>query len=317
MTKTIIQQGRFTSDGTSKTLDIRSDVDWIEVINETQIATTQTPGRGVKFEWYRGLAPGEGFEYKKADAANTLEGLKLATGGFTLIPAAAGPTITGTTITKASPPVCTAANHGFSNGDLVLFKNLTTMPQIALVGFSIGSVTTNTFELSFFNTNTANFTAETSFEVIKGSPFPWIGSWTNISSVITGTTTQVQFTEIDEEINYPVGTILRFNVPAAFGMVELDKLQGEVLSVNQTTNTFTIGIDSTGFTAFAWPASTAVPFSLPTVQSIGTVSNSSAAGVNNIDFLGIDLSAGINGPAGSSSDIIYWKAGKSFSVSNE
>ena len=33
MNGTILQQGSFTSDGTAKTLDIRSDVDWMQVLN--------------------------------------------------------------------------------------------------------------------------------------------------------------------------------------------------------------------------------------------------------------------------------------------
>ena len=169
MDNTIIQQGRFTSDGNAAFIDIRSDVDWMEVINETQWATTQATGRGVKFEWQRGLTAGHAFEYTKADASNALQAEKVTSGGFTLIDPNAGPSaiVTGTTITKASPAVCTAASHGFENGDLVEFSNLTNMPQISAGSaiFSIGNVTTNTFELTYFNTNTANFTAEAAFGV--------------------------------------------------------------------------------------------------------------------------------------------------------
>ena len=315
MNGTIIQQGRFTSDGAAKTLDIRSDVDWIEVKNETQWATTQTPGRGVKFEWNRGLATDHAFEYTKADGANTLQAEKITSGGFILLPETFS-LVTGTTITKADPPVCTATAHGFSNNDLVVFENLTNMSQIALVAFSIGSVSTNTFELTYFNTNTANFTAESAFSVRKVDPFTWRGSWNNVTAVTTGSTTQVQLAALDTEVDYAVGALLSFNIPSAFGMIELNGKTAEVLSVNSTTNTYTIDLDSTSFTAFAWPASSAVPFSLPQVRDVGNVSLNPSGAVTNLEMIGIKLGAGIDGPAGSTSDVIYWKAGKSFSISN-
>ncbi len=315
MDNTIIQQGSFTSDGTTKLLNIRSDVDWMKVYNLTVADDdTQTTAIGVEYYWQRGMAAGRGIEYKKSNAANAAQLTTfLASGGFTLLPAPPTAPITGTTITKADPPVCTAANHGLENGDFVLFTNLTNMPQIALVGFSIGNVTTNTFELTYFNTNTANFTAETAFTVIKGAPFSWRGAFNNITAVTTGTTTQIQMAGIDEEVNYPVGSVLKFTVPAAYGMVELDGLRGEVLAHNTTTNTYTVDIDSTGFTAFAWPASTAYPVSLPNVTYVGTEATTSTGSVTNLDNIGMALGAGVDSPAGSNGDSIYWVAGKSFS----
>ncbi len=316
MDNTIIQQGRFTSEGKTKSIELRSGVEWMEVINETQFGTTQTPGRGVKFEWYTGLNPGEGFEYKKQDAANAIDALKLTTGGFTEGSSNLG-VKTGTTITKATPPVCTVANHGYSNGDTVLLSKLTNMPQIGGFLFSIGNVTTNTFELSFFDTNTANFTAEVSFNVVKLPPFEWDNSWIGITSVITGLTTQVQSAANEPAVTYEVGDVIRFKVPDAFGMTELDGVTGEILSFNSTTNTYTVDIDSTSFTPFLWPASSAFPMDWPQIVPVGTVSTSPAGATTNIATLTISLGAGIDGPAGSTGDIIFWKAGKSFSVINE
>ncbi len=319
MSSTIIQQGRFISDGSAEKLEIRSDVDWMEVINETQFATTQTPGRGVKFEWQRGLAVGHGFEYAKSDGANALQAEKITSGGFTLITGAASAPVSGTTITKASPPVCTAAGHGFSNGDKVELSKLTNMPQIsgAIIVFSIGNVTTNTFELTYFNTNTPNFTAETAFTVRTIPAFTWQGSWSIISSVITGNTTQVQFSTNEPEEIYSPGTVLTFTVPSEYGMTELSDQQAEILSYNSTTNTYTLALDSSSFSAFSWPASSAIPLGVPTARVVGSATNSSLDAVTNIDSLQIKLGAGIDGPAGSSGDVIYWKAGKSFSITNE
>ena len=111
------------------------------------------------------------------------------TGTFSL-----GAAVTGTTITKADPPVCTATAHGFVNGDIVVFSALTNMPQIAEIFFTVGSVTANTFELTYMDTNTANFTAESAFTVRKVIGFP---SWNQSSqapvAITTGGTTAVTF----------------------------------------------------------------------------------------------------------------------------
>lgn len=321
MTVTTIQQGRFTSDGTAELIEVRSGVDWMEVINETQWATQQTPGRGVKFEWQRGIATGHAFEFTKADGSDTLQAEKVTSGGFTLIGADVGASapVTGTTITKSATPVCTAANHGFENGDSVYFTDMTNMSNIAgvLSVFTIKNVTTNTFELSFFNTNTANFVAETGFTVRSIPFFDWRGSWTYPSAVTTGTTTQIQFTTNEPEEEYSIGTVFSFNVPREYGMTELNGLQGTVLAFDSATNTYTVDIDSSSFTAFVWPATSSLPFSIAQVVIVGTEGITSVDAVTNVQQLQIKLGAGIDGPAGSSGDVIYWKAGSSSSVTNE
>ena len=42
MDNTIIQQGMFTSTGSSVTVNLRSDVDWMMVYNTTEAAASQT-----------------------------------------------------------------------------------------------------------------------------------------------------------------------------------------------------------------------------------------------------------------------------------
>lgn len=317
MDNTIIQQGSFSSTGQAEILDIRSDVDWMEVINDTQFATTQTPGRGIKFEWQRGLAAGAAYEYLKTDATDVVNATKVLTGGFTLIPKGASPIITGTTITKAFPAVCTAANHGFSNGDTVLFKNMTNMVQLPLILFSVGNVTTNTFELSFFDTNTANFVAETAFEVQAFPDFNFKPSENFIAEITKGTQTVVTLTASAPHVDFNVGGQLRFNVPEVFGMQEINQQLGTIISLDRPTNTYTVAIDSTSFSDFAYPSAAAFPYTTATVTDIGSVANNSLDATSNLAFIGMELGAGVNGPAGSSGDKIFWKAGKSFSVSNQ
>lgn len=319
---TVIQQGRFTSDGNAKNLDIRSDVDWIEVINETQWATTQTPGRGVKFEWQRGLASGHAFEYTKADGANTLQAEKVTSGGFTLLDTsnrAPEAEKTGTTITKAAPAVCTVSSHGYSTGDIVRIYSSDNMDQLNGLLFSITSTGTNTFTLTNMDTNTSNFTASTSFKVrrIPNDPiyFPRNRIITNISQASQAIVT------LAVSHSFSVGELITFNVSSDFGMTELDGLRGEIVSTgdadaNGFTNTITVDIDTSAFTAFAYPAATAIPLTHPQVIPFGDDSDVFTGATENVSFIGMKLGAGIDGPAGSSSDVIYWRAGKSVAISN-
>jgi len=321
MTSTIIQQGRFTSDGTSKLIDLRSGVDWMEVINETQFATTQTPGRGVKFEWQKGLSNGEAFEYTKADGADTLQAEKVTSGGFTLLSGAQsfGAPLAGTSITKAAPPVCTVNNHGYSDGDNVILSNLTNMPQIGSVVFTIGNVTTNTFELSFFDTTSGNFVIETAFTArrVPDSFFSWTNTLSVVTAVTLGSTTSIQTSSNIPNMTYSVNDVIRFTIPDEYGTSELNGRSGKILSYSAATNTYVVDIDSSSFTSFAWPAASAVPVSLPIFVKEGNVNTDASTATQNTESIQMNLGAGIDGPAGSSGDVIYWKAGKSFSVTNE
>jgi len=314
---TIISQGRFTSDGAAELITIPSDADWMMVYNRTQWATQQATGRGVQFYWQRGLGDGEAFEWTKEDNGDPLQGEFVSSGGFTLVDpnAQVGAAVTGTTITKADPPVCTANGHGYANGDVVVLSNLTEMPQLGGVYFQIGSVTTNTFELTYMDTNTANFTAESAYEVRKvpSSFFVWRPEGVYITDITGGATTSIELSHSYHGLT--AGQVVRVLCPADFGMTQIDNLTGEIQSVS--SNVIVLDIDSSAFTSFAWPADTAVPINYAQVTPVGTNSQSNLDdATRNTGLRQMMLGAGIDGPAGSSSDVIYWVAGKSVSVSN-
>ena len=323
MDGTIIQQGRFTSAGEAVELQIRSDVDWIEVYNATQWATTQATGRGVKFFWQRGLNNGEAFEYTKADAGNALQGEFVTSGGFTLLDTSGSPldtlNATITAISTATPPVATnSGTNGLSAGDIVRIINVTGAQQLGGFDFTVGNgtLTTTTFSLDYMATLGGAGTSG-SWRRIKFEPqfYPrhrFISAITQASSaVVTMTVTH----------GLTVGQKVRLRVPEAYGMVEANGLLGTVTAMSTANNTITLDIDSSAFTAFAFPATAAVPFTPALVIPVGEAADGAYANLlddatDNVSFLGIELGAGIDGPAGSSSDVIYWRAGKSFSVSN-
>jgi hypothetical protein len=53
-----------------------------------------------------------------------------------------------TNITKANPAVVSSTSHGFSNGEVVIIKNVSGMSEVNERSFTVANVAANTFELS-------------------------------------------------------------------------------------------------------------------------------------------------------------------------
>lgn len=325
MANTIIQQGRFTADGNLKRLSVRSDIDWMWVYNYTQAATQQATGRGVQFFWQRGMSSDTGIEYKKSDGTDVLNMVTLTSGGFTLLDTTASEIgaldATITAVSADDPPVVTiTSTAALSDGDIIRIVNVSGAQQLGGYDFTIDVVNATTFELAFMAQIVAGTTG--SFRVIKYDPY-FYPRRRYISSISKATSAVVEVTVTHD---YVVGEKVRFVVPSAFGMTEMDGLTGTITAISQdlatNVNTITVDIDSSAFTTFAFPLTAAVPFSPALVVPIGeaatsTYNNLLDDATQNTGYIGMDLAAGAQAPAGSSSDVIYWTAGKSVAVTNE
>ena len=109
-------QGRFTSTGAAVTLQLRSDLDWLWVYNQTQ-QYAAGGGQAVECYWQRGFAQGRGTQYTKTVATGALVSSQIAaTAGFYLIdssvnipgPSTALTGITANTGAFSSPKVATS-----------------------------------------------------------------------------------------------------------------------------------------------------------------------------------------------------------------
>lgn len=331
--ETTILQGKFTANGSAKVLEIRSDVDWMWVYNYTQAATQQATGRGVKFYWQRGMAQDTGIEYKKTNNTDALNMVALASGGFTLVdssvvmPGNINTTITA--VSNANPPVVSlTSTAGLSNGDVVRLFNVAGAQQLGGVDFTIGSLVANTsFTLAYMRAIAAGTTG--SLRRIPYDPI-YYPRRRFISKISQATQAIVTLTVTH---GYKVGQQIRFAVPqvsaTAFGMTQLDGVVGNIVAINQAdadgvTNTITVDVDTSAMTAFAWPLTANVPFTYAQVIPVGEdTATALDAGTDilsdatiNTAYIGIQLAAGAQSPAGSTNDVIYWVAGKSFSVDN-
>lgn len=312
MALSLIQRGSFTSDGSAQKLSMPGGVDYMEVVNLTQAATTQATGRGVIFKWFPSQAAGGGLMLTKQNASNALDLESLSSGGFTYVQsypepgAAVGP---GSSITAANPPVVTINNHGFSDGDRVVLYNTTGMLQIGGMDFVVASATTNTFELE--GQDFSGFLAAAT--AVTARLLPSFDLVTPAAVFVTSVSQAAQAVVVTSTAhNYVANQVVKFSIPSGYGMTALDQQEAKIVSVTDAY-TFVVDLNTAAYNAFAIPASGSSPVKLAMVASEGQR--------NSYDFTNVPyqsgqfipymlLAAGADSPAGSSNDVIQWLAYK-------
>ncbi len=331
---TIVTQGTFTQPATAvnQVIPLPSGVDYFKTINLTQMATTQNPGRNVMGEWFGGglTAANDGISWTKTNSTSAMNASTYAANsaaGFTYVRTFPQPqaALTGTTITNANPAVASVVNT-YSNGDQVVIYNAVGMQQISGMVFTISSVSGTGFTL--LGLNAAGFgSGATSFQVRRVAPAlpvqPQYYYITGITQATNGVVT------VSQKHNYVVGQCVEFSIPASCGMVQLNNFyqpQSKPPIITAVTDyTFTINVNTSGYTAFALPASTASPTAqlFPTVAPQGQ--NCQFNPITNVqtgyNFLQVPfhtslfipymlVPAGAQSPGGSAGDVIVWQAYK-------
>lgn len=334
---TVNHQGYFTSDGTDKLINLRSDVDWVQVYNLTNIAAS-TQWAGTEWYWQRGMTNDDAVTNFHATASQIISTSTCAVGyngatyhGITPIDTSVktfGSIVASTGVTAASPPlVTTASTSGLvANSSIVRLTNMLGTAQFSGMDFSVGAIVANTsFALAHAPQPVASVLAG-EWRIVNYDPsfYPrrrYITAVTQAASAVITTSVTHDFT---------VGEKVRFVVPAAFGMTELDGLIGTITArvVTGTTgnNTLTVDIDSSAFTAFAFPLTGAVPFTHAQVVPVGEDTATALSGgldilggaTEDTDYLGFKLGTSstaaiaLGSAGGTSGDTIKWRAGKSF-----
>jgi hypothetical protein len=337
---TILTAGGFTSAGVGVKIPMPSSPDYVVTTNVTAIPTT-TNFLCLRGEWFgaafgSGASPAAGgirWRHSNGSTASVFMDSftdmdnSILYSGFTYvttvpqIEAQAPNAITG--ITAASPAVVTQVNS-YSEGDIIQFYGTTGMLQIAGMNFQISSVSGTGYTLTglraagFAAAATAGFTRRISKMLAVDPQFLYI-------TEITQATQAVVRTSVDPTAYYVVGMKVHFSIPYSFGMTQMDQLTGTIVAMSSTNYTMTVDIDSSAFTAFAFPASSSSP-SVPLFATLAPAGASTRFDpVTNIQT-GYDfqfqpfrtgqftpymyLGAGIGAPAGQSGDNINWIAYK-------
>lgn len=303
--------GTYVSDGLARVLQLRFEPDYFTLFNQTNFNTSPMVPVTKRAWWLRSLDPDSAFTVKNTSSASTDESDFVSASGIRLINTITDPiepAVAGTTITAASPPVVTSsAPHGYVEGDVVRLFSTTGMLQIAGMEFTITDVpTSTTFEIGFLDAS--GFAAGATANVSRRLPFdppdfaPKIRFITNISQAVNAVIT------LSVDHGYSVGEIMTLRCTPEFGMSEVNNLQGQIQSIDTATNTVTLDINTTAFTAFAFPtsATAAAGITFPQTVPVGDFETLSGA-TRNQAFIGLRLGTDV---VGATDDVIHWVATK-------
>ena len=275
---TILDGGSFTSTGAGVKVNLPSSADYFQTWNLTQLAATN-PNTVVKAEWFGpkfgagASALNSGLRWVKTNTLLTVEPFtnSTASNGFTyvttspIVEAQAANAITA--VTNANPAVVSQTNT-YSNGDVLRIYNTTGMLQAGGMTFQISSVSGSGYTLLGLPATAANgfAAAATNGNTRRVSQYSAVDPEFLYVTGISQATSAVVSTSVDPSNYYVVGNKIHMSVPASFGMVEMNQLTGTITAVNGVAASgaigaynLTINIDSSAFTAFAFPASTLSP----------------------------------------------------------
>lgn len=274
---TILDGGSFTSTGAGIRIPLPSSADYFRTWNVTQMALTGSVC--VAGEWFGSKfgagasAANDGLRWRKAGTSAILIdtfATATASNGFTyvttspVVEAQAANAITA--ISAANPAVVTQTNT-YSAGDLVRIYNTTGDLTIGGMVFQISSVSGAGYTLlGLANVAGNGLAAATAGNTRRVSTFAAVEPEFLYITNISQATQMVVSVSIDPANYYVVGNLVHLSVPSSFGMTQANQLTGKILAINAVAASGNIGaynmtldIDSSAFTAFAFPASALSP----------------------------------------------------------
>lgn len=187
---------------------------------------------------------------------------------------ALGAPIAGTSYVKATGTFTISSTASLFPGATVLMTGFTVDKQLGGMLFTVNTVpSSTTFTIANFSSwlNTASFTggAQTFAVRLVTTPalfYPQSSQITFISAANPAVVT----TSVNT--NLTVGQQVRLYVPKAFAMTQANFTTAIISAVsgNQVTLGGFVALNSTSFTAFAWPAATGVPYTPAYLVPIGS-----------------------------------------------
>lgn len=295
--ETEIMVGSYTSDGTYKILQLPAEVHHLQIDNYTQYSAVTNPGVIKHARWFLGMPNDYYLGVKNTDGLATDERVLGTSGGFRVLESqpnnlgVIGNAITA--ITAANPPVVSKVAHGYQVGDTVLLTATTGMLQIAGMEatvtvrdsddlFSIGYIVGGSFA--------APATAGYARRIETPNQFkPRRKFITNITQAASAVITMSVIHD------FAVGEKVRIVLPTAFGMTEINGQLGTITAISTANNTITVDINSTGYTAFAFPASGDVPFTFAQVIPVGDAVGVLTGATDNVGYRAVRIGETVDG----------------------
>jgi hypothetical protein len=257
----------FISTGAATTIALPNNAIKVELFDLTNITTVAGQTAGAETALYQksfaiqGMPAGSGYSYTNTATTKTMVESLLATNGngYTFLNTSLqtpGPAVATTAETAANPSVVsTASTAGLIAGtSIVRMINVTAMQQISSVDFTVGTIVANTsFGLKYLDASGFGAAGTNGFyRIIPNDPafYPARRFITKITQAVNAVVT------MSVTHGFTVGQLVRILVPPEFGMTQMNGQLATITAVTTgATNTITLNINSSGFTAFAFPTS--------------------------------------------------------------
>lgn len=192
-----------------------------------------------------------------------------------------GASFTVTSISQASQAVVSGSNIPARAGDILRCIDAPNMQQITTMDFSISSASGTGFTLTYLDTRASTDTSRGFTSAGGAAKFVIISRGIRATprrAFITGITkaTSAVVTLSATGHGIQLHSQVRFNGMDNYGMTQINGMVGNVTAVNASANTITLDIDSTNFSDFSFPVSSATPATRAQVIPVGV----STANVN-------------------------------------
>lgn len=316
-----ILTGTFTSTGVIENIVLPSGYTEIELTNLTDLGSTAAATPVMKAWGTSEMAPGAGIYADKTNGAATIAlPTTITSNGFTFIEDSGSVELgaensTITAISNASPPVVSlTSTAGIANGNIVRLYGTTGALQLGGMDYSIDTVVANTsFNLAFVGTAPGSAATDGAFKKVSYDSrfYPRVRNITAITQAASAVIT------LSVAHTLTAGQAVRIKVPVEWGMSEIDGLLANITAVNYTTNTITVDIDSTAFTAFAYPSSATAGAGVEFPQVIPVGASANATYANSLDdatdnqsFRGVQIGTSVQ----TTEKVYQWVARKGLAI---
>jgi hypothetical protein len=297
----VIYRGSAVSTGAPQFISVPAGFDQFVLRNLTTLAG----GAGIiESKWWLGMA-GATAETKTL-AGGAIADAIITAGGFTYYDSAVtaiGPAIALTVISQAAGAVVSTATTP-PVGSIVRLYSTTQMLQVSGYDFSVTAVTPGvSMTLGYLDSSAFAAAANAGFYRL----LPFDSRFVPPNRFITAITQAAQaVVTLSVTHHYSVGNKVKFDVSAAYGMSEINGLVGTILAVSAANNTITVDIDTTGFTAFAFPLSAAYALGVTPAQIVpsGEIASVLTGAIRDSGTRGVLVGAALQGTSG---DVFeYW-----------
>lgn len=273
--------------------------------------------------WQKGMANGTALVTANTAGAATDTSVFLATGGITPVtssPNQFGTVQNGSGITNANPAVMTLTNANvYNTGDVVLIQGTTAALQFSGIPWSVVSTGANTYNLGISGTtfNASAFAAAATAVATRKVNFPTVMT-PYISYIVALTTGATTIVTTSFPHGLSVGDSVRLVIPSPWGTTQISGQQGIVTVVTNAIQ-FTVAINSTGATTFAFPttAQAGAGVTWPQVIPFGDAATAFDLSATDNDFQGLII--GNSATVGAAilsenSALVLWRAQRSARV---